>query len=193
PTRRSQVFSTAQDGQTSVEIHVVQGERPMAADNKSLGRFILDGIPPAPRGTPRIEVTFDIDVNGILHVSARDEATGNVQQITIQPSGGLSDEEIEAMIQEAERHREEDQRRRELVDARNQADATLYYAEKVLRELSDWITPGMQAQVERQMAQLREAREQEDPDRIREAVDRLRQLLREISAPPQEGTTTTTL
>jgi len=193
PTRRSQVFSTAQDGQTSVEIHVVQGERPMAADNKSLGRFILDGIPPAPRGTPRIEVTFDIDVNGILHVSARDEATGNVQQITIQPSGGLSDEEIEAMIREAERHREEDQRRRELVDARNQADATLYHAEKVLREMSDWITPGMQAQVERQMAQVREAREQEDPAQIREAVDRLRRLLREISAPPQEDTTTTTL
>ncbi len=191
PTRRSQIFSTAQDGQTSVEIHVVQGERPMAADNKSLGRFILDGIPPAPRGTPRIEVTFDIDVNGILHVSAKDEATGNVQQITIQPSSGLSDEEIEAMIREAERHREEDQHRRELVDARNQADATLYHAEKVLRELSDWITPGMQAQAERQMAEVREAREQEDPARIREAVDRLRRLLREISAPPQQEDTTT--
>ncbi len=194
PTRRSQIFSTAQDGQTSVEIHVVQGERPMAADNKSLGRFILDGIPPAPRGTPRIEVTFDIDVNGILHVSAKDEATGNVQQITIQPSSGLSDEEIEAMIREAERHREEDQHRRELVDARNQADATLYHAEKALRELSDWITPGMQAQAERQMAEVREAREQEDPARIREAVERLRRLLREISTPPQqEDTTTTTL
>ena len=137
PTRRSQVFSTASDSQTQVEIHVLQGERPMAADNKSLGKFILDGIPPAPRGIPQIEVTFDIDANGILKVTAQDKATGRSQHITITASSGLSDSEVEKMRKDAELHAEEDRKRKELIEARNNADNTVYAAEKALREFGD--------------------------------------------------------
>ena len=123
PTKKSQVFSTASDGQTQVEIHVLQGERPMAADNKTLGKFILDGIPPAPRGVPQIEVTFDIDANGILNVSAKDKATGREQKITITASSGLSDSEVDRMVKEAEKHASEDAKRREQVEIRNRADS----------------------------------------------------------------------
>jgi molecular chaperone DnaK len=137
PTKKSQVFSTASDMQTSVEIHVVQGERPMAADNKSLGRFILDGIPPAPRGVPQIEVSFDIDANGILNVTAQDKATAKSAHITIQASSGLSKDEIERMVQEGQAHAAEDQTRRERVEARNEADNAAYQAEKFLKDNGD--------------------------------------------------------
>ncbi len=137
PTRKSQVFSTASDGQTQVEIHVLQGERPMAIDNKSLGKFILDGIPPAPRGIPQIEVTFDIDVNGILKVTAQDKASGRSQNITITASSGLSKDEVEKMRKEAEAHASEDKRKRDLIDARNAADNSIYGAEKVLTDLGE--------------------------------------------------------
>jgi len=131
PTRESQVFSTASDSQTQVEIHVLQGERPMAADNKSLGKFTLDGIPPAPRGVPQIEVTFDINANGILEVTAKDKATGRQQNITITASSGLSETEVEQMRKDAEIHAEEDRKRRELIEARNTADNAIYSSEKL--------------------------------------------------------------
>ena len=136
PTRKSQVFTTASDNQNQVEIHVVQGERPMAVDNKSLGKFILDGIPPAPRGVPKIEVTFDIDANGILNVTARDQATGREQKITITASSGLSEEEVQRMVREAEEHAEEDRSRREAIELRNQAEAMVYQAERTLEDAS---------------------------------------------------------
>ena len=148
PTRKSQIFSTASDSQSQVEIHVLQGERPMAADNKSLGKFILDGIPPAPRGVPQIEVTFDIDANGILKVTAQDKATGRSQHITITASSGLSDTEVERMRKEAEAHADEDKRRKELIEARNNADNAVYSAEKVLRDLGDKVPGELKSEVE---------------------------------------------
>src|SRR5207247_222650 len=137
PTRKSEIFSTAADSQTSVEIHVLQGERPMARDNRTLGRFHLVGIPPAPRGIPQIEVTFDIDANGIVNVSAKDLGTGREQKITITSSSGLVKDEIEKMVREAESHAEEDRRKREEIEARNRADSTIYQVEKALRENRD--------------------------------------------------------
>ena len=137
PTQKSQIFSTASDGQTSVEINVLQGERELARDNRSLGRFILDGIPPAPRGIPQIEVTFDIDANGIVNVQAQDKGTGREQRITIQASSGLSKDEIDRMVKDAESHADEDRRRREEVEVRNEADNAAYTAEKTLRDLGD--------------------------------------------------------
>src|SRR5690606_35279792 len=134
PTRKSQIFSTASDNQSQVEIHVTQGERPMAADNKTLARFILDGIPPAPRGVPKIEVIFDIDANGILNVTARDQATGREQKVTITASSGLTEEEIEQMVREAEAHAAEDKARKEAVELRNLADSMAFQAEKKLEE-----------------------------------------------------------
>ena len=140
PTRKSEIFSTASDNQTSVEIKVYQGERAMARDNRLLGVFQLVGIPPAPRGVPQIEVTFDIDANGILHVTAKDRATGNEQKITITSSSGLSKEEVEKMARDAEAHRAEDERRRQEVEAKNQLDNAVYSAEKMLREHRDKIS-----------------------------------------------------
>ncbi len=137
PTSKTETFTTAADGQTSVEVHVLQGERPMAAENKSLGRFILDGILPAPRGVPQVEVTFDIDANGILNVSAKDKATGKEQKIVIQSSSGLSDAEIQKMVKDAEEHADDDRRRREEIELRNHADSAHYQAEKMLREQGD--------------------------------------------------------
>ncbi len=137
PTSKSQVYSTYADNQTSVEIHVLQGERAMAADNKTLGRFILGEIPPAPRGVPQIEVTFDIDANGIVNVSALDKGTGKSQKITITSSSGLTDEEIERMMKEAEAHAEEDRKRKELVEAKNEADQLVYTVEKTIKDLGD--------------------------------------------------------
>src|SRR5262249_48795868 len=134
PTRKSEVFSTASDSQTSVEIHVLQGERPMARDNRTLGRFHLVGIPPAPRGVPQIEVTFDIDANGIVNVSAKDLGTGKEQKITITSSSGLDKGEIDKMVREAESHADEDRRKREEIEARNRADSTVYQVEKALNE-----------------------------------------------------------
>lgn len=182
PARRSQIFSTATDNQTQVEIHVVQGERPLAADNKSLGRFILDGIPPAPRGVPQIEVTFDIDANGILKVTARDKATGRSQHITITASSGLSEEEIERMRREAEAHAEEDRRRKELIEARNRADGLIYAAEKALREADERVPQEVRQQVEAQIARTREAMQGDDLNALRSALDVLEREMQKIGA-----------
>ncbi|MCS6842859.1 MAG: molecular chaperone DnaK [Caldilineales bacterium] len=181
PTRKSQIFSTAADMQTSVEIKVVQGERPMAADNKLLGTFILDGIPPAPRGIPQIEVTFDIDADGILHVSAKDRATGREQSIRITASSGLTKEEIDRMIKEAERHRAEDQRRREEVEARNQADTAIYQVEKFIRETPN-LPAGAKKTLEDKVAALRSALQGSDVSRVRSATDDLMRAWQNVGA-----------
>jgi molecular chaperone DnaK len=182
PTRRSQVFSTAADSQTQVEIHVLQGERPMAADNKSLGKFILDGIPPAPRGVPQIEVTFDVDANGILKVSAQDKATGKSQHITITASSGLNEAEIEKMRKDAEAHAEEDRKRKDLIEARNNADNTVYAGEKALRDLGDKVPAEIKAEVEAKSAEVKEAAKGEDVEKIKAAVEALGQTIQKIGA-----------
>ncbi len=182
PTRRSQVFSTAADNQTQVEIHVLQGERPMAADNKSLGKFILDGIPPAPRGVPQIEVTFDVDANGILKVSAQDKATGKSQHITITASSGLNEAEIEKMRKDAEAHAEEDRKRKDLIEARNNADNTVYAGEKALRDLGDKVPAEIKAEVEAKSAEVKEAAKGEDVEKIKAAVESLGQTIQKIGA-----------
>ena len=173
PTKKSQTFSTAEDNQTAVTVRVFQGEREMAADNKLLGQFELVGIPPAPRGVPQIEVTFDIDANGIVNVTARDKATGKEQQIRIQASGGLSEAEIQRMVREAEQHAEEDRRRRELTEARNQADAAIYTAEKNLKELGDRVNPADRRDVEAAIAALRQAASGEDINAVRHQIEAL--------------------
>jgi molecular chaperone DnaK len=175
PTKRSQTFSTAEDNQTAVTIRVFQGEREMAADNKLLGQFDLVGIPPAPRGVPQIEVTFDIDANGIVNVSAKDKASGKEQTIRIQASGGLTEADIQRMVKEAEAHAEEDKRRRELIEARNQADAAIYTVEKSLKEAGDRVAPNVKSEVEQAVSQLTEAMTSEDTQRIKQAIDRLSQ------------------
>ncbi len=200
PTRKSQVFSTATDGQTQVEIHVVQGERPMAADNKSLGKFILDGIPPAPRGVPQIEVTFDIDANGILNVSAQDKATQREQSMQIIPSSGLADEEVEQMVHDAEQYREQDQQRKEKVEARNLADNAVYSAEKFLRDQEDKVPDQLRSEVESKIEVLKKALESEDTSGMRRHTEELSQVLQQVGAamyeqagpsapPPPEGET----
>ena len=166
PTKKSQIFSTAEDNQSAVTIRVFQGEREIAAENKLLGQFDLVGIPPAPRGVPQIEVTFDIDANGIVHVSAKDLATGKQQEIRIQASGGLSDEEIERMVKEAEAHREEDQKRKELIEARNQADAAIYQAEKSLKDLGEKVSEDDRKAVEKAIEELKEALKSDNKDEI---------------------------
>ena len=182
PTRKSQVFSTATDSQTQVEIHVLQGERPMAADNKSLGKFILDGIPPAPRGVPQIEVTFDVDANGILKVSAQDKATGRSQHITITASSGLSDAEVEQMKKDAESHAEEDRKRKDLIEARNHADNTVYAAEKALREFGEKVPAEVKTEIETNVAAVKKAAEGEDVSAIKSATDALGQVIQKIGA-----------
>ena len=182
PTRKSQVFSTASDSQTQVEIHVLQGERPMATDNKSLGKFILDGIPPAPRGVPQIEVTFDVDANGILKVSAQDKATGRTQHITITASSGLSDAEVEKMRKDAEAHAEEDRKRKEMIEARNHADNTAYAAEKALREFGDKVPADVKSDIEAKVAEVRAAAQGEDIEKIKSATDVLGQAIQKIGA-----------
>jgi molecular chaperone DnaK len=174
PTRKSEIFSTAADNQTSVEIHVLQGEREMAKDNRTLGRFILDGIPPAPRGVPQIEVTFDIDANGILHVSAKDKATGKEQKITITASSGLTKEEIEKKVQEAKQYEEEDKRRREEVEERNKLDGLVYQIEKTLNENRDKIPQDSKDRVEAALKQAKDVlKEGGGINRIREAMNNL--------------------
>ncbi|HHS98338.1 MAG TPA: molecular chaperone DnaK, partial [Chloroflexi bacterium] len=187
PTRKTQIFSTATDNQTQVEIHVVQGERPMAADNISLGRFILDGIPPAPRGVPQIEVTFDIDANGILNVSARDKATGREQSMRIVPSSGLTPEEIERMVQEAEMYRDQDRKKKELAEARNLADNAAYAAEKFLRELGDQVPAEARKNLEEKVRALRESLSGEDVARIRQRTAELNEALQAIGAQMYQG------
>ncbi len=174
PVRKSEIFTTAEDGQTVVTIHVLQGERPMAADNISLGRFNLEGIPPAPRGVPQIEVTFDIDANGILNVSAKDKATGKEQSITITATTNLSKEEVERLVQEAKRHEAEDKRRKELVEARNTADQLIYQTEKFLRELGDKVPASDRSRIEQTISDLKEAMKGDDIARIRRLIEDLR-------------------
>jgi molecular chaperone DnaK len=182
PTRKSQIFSTASDSQSQVEIHVVQGERPMAVDNKSLGKFILDGIPPAPRGIPQIEVTFDIDANGILKVTASDKATGRSQHITITASSGLSDSEVERMRKEAEAHADDDKRRKDLIEARNHADNAVYSAEKVLRDLGDKVPGDLKSQVEDHVAKVRQVLNSDDAESIRKETEALSQVVQKVGA-----------
>lgn len=181
PVRKSEIFTTAEDGQTAVEIHVLQGERPMAADNITLGRFRLEGIPPAPRGVPQIEVTFDIDANGILNVSARDLATGREQKITITASTNLTQEEIERMIKEAQQYAEQDRRKRELAETRNQADSLIYSIEKLLREVGDRISPEDRRELEARIAEVKEAMKGDDIGAIRRAMERLQQASYRLS------------
>jgi len=180
PTKKSQVFSTAEDNQTAVTIRVFQGEREMAADNKLLAQFDLVGIPPAPRGVPQIEVTFDIDANGIVNVSAKDKASGKEQSIRIQASGGLSEADIQKMVKEAEDHAEEDKRRKELVEARNQADAAIYSAEKALKEAATKITADLKKEAEQAIADAKQILTEEIPQTIRQATERLLQLASKI-------------
>ncbi len=182
PTRKSQVFSTASDSQTQVEIHILQGERPMAADNKTLGKFILDGIPPAPRGVPQVEVTFDIDANGILKVTAKDKATGRSQHITITASSGLSDKEVEKMRQDAEAHADEDRKRKELIEARNQADNTAYAAEKALKEFGDKVPSEIRSEIETKTAEVKEKAKSDDVVAIKSATEALGEVIQKIGA-----------
>ncbi|MFA5873682.1 MAG: molecular chaperone DnaK [Anaerolineales bacterium] len=186
PTRKSQVFSTASDSQTQVEIHVLQGERPMAVDNKSLGKFILDGIPPAPRGIPQIEVTFDIDANGILKVNAQDKASGRSQHITITASSGLAKDEVERMRKEAEVHAAEDKQRRDLIEARNTADNSVYGAEKVLNELGEKVPAEVKTEVQAAVDEVKKVKEGEDEPAIRKAVDALSQAVQKVGAAAYE-------
>jgi molecular chaperone DnaK len=187
PVRKSQIFSTAEDNQTAVDIHVLQGERPMAADNMTLGRFRLEGIPPAPRGVPQIEVTFDIDANGILNVSARDVATGREQKITITASTNLSKADIERMVQEAERNRAADQRRKELIEARNMADAVAYRVERALREADGRLSDADRRALEKQIADLRRVMQGEDITAIRRATEELQRAGSRLSQPGAGG------
>ena len=175
PVRKSQIFTTAEDGQTVVTIHVLQGERPMAADNMTLGRFNLEGIPPAPRGVPQIEVTFDIDANGILNVSAQDKATGREQRITITATTNLSKEDVERMVREAKLHEAEDRRRRELAEARNEADSLIYQTEKLLRELGDKVPSTDRGTIEAAIENLKRAKDSDDTAKIRQLTEQLKQ------------------
>jgi molecular chaperone DnaK len=181
PTRKSEIFSTAADSQTSVEVHVLQGERPMAYDNKTIGRFHLTDIPPAPRGVPQIEVTFDIDANGILHVSAKDLGTGKSQKITITASSGLNKDEVEKMRREAESHAEEDKKAREKVELRNRCDARVYEAEKLLREHKEKISDDNRKKVERAVEAVKESLKKEDVDAMKRAEEELTEVWHAIS------------
>jgi molecular chaperone DnaK len=180
PTQKSQVFSTASDGQTSVEIKVYQGERELARDNRLLGNFILDGIPPAPRGIPQIEVTFDIDANGIVNVKAHDRGTGREQRITIQPSSGLNKDQIERMVKDAESHADDDRRRRDEIEVRNEADNAAYQAEKTLRDLGDKVSADVKSDVESKIADVRAALATDDVERIRGAKDALQSAMLKV-------------
>jgi molecular chaperone DnaK len=175
PTKKSQVFSTAEDNQNAVTIRVFQGEREMAADNKILGQFDLVGIPPAPRGVPQIEVTFDIDANGIVNVSAKDKGTGKEQQIRIQASGGLNDTDIDRMVREAEQFAEEDKKRRAAAEAKNNAESLIHTTEKQLQEFGDKVTPDVKAEIETALTEARTAVESGDPDQMTEKTNALAQ------------------
>jgi molecular chaperone DnaK len=182
PTRKSQVFSTAADSQPSVEIHVLQGERGIASANKTLGRFMLDGIPPAPRGLPQIEVTFDIDANGILHVTAKDLGTGKKQSISIQKPGGLSEEEIDRMVKDAELHAEEDKKRKEEVEVRNTAESLINAAEKAVKEAGDIATADQKSKVEAAIADLKKELEGDNIEAIGSKTEELQTAVYDISA-----------
>jgi len=181
PTRKSQIFSTAADNQPAVEIHVLQGEREMAANNKTLGRFQLVGIPPAPRGIPQIEVGFDIDANGIVHVSAKDMGTGKEQSIEITASSGLSEEEIEQLMKDAEVNAEEDKKKRELVDARNMADSLIYTTEKSIKEVGDKVDSATKDQINQAIEKLKKAMEGENVEEIKRLSDELTQASHKLA------------
>ncbi|TSC75702.1 MAG: molecular chaperone DnaK [Parcubacteria group bacterium Gr01-1014_30] len=198
PTSKTQVFSTAADNQTSVEINVLQGERPMAQGNRSIGRFILDGIPPAPRGMPQVEVTFDIDVNGILQVVAKDKATGKSQSIRVEGSIGLSKEEIEKMKRDAELYAEEDKKKRELIEARNLADNLIYTSEKALRDAGDKVSAEAKKEIEEKIAELKKVKDSDNIEDIKQKTQELSQAIQKVGAemykqtesqqkPPEEG------
>ncbi len=180
PTKKEQVFSTAADNQTSTEIHIVQGERPMANDNKSLGRFVLDGIPPAPRGVPQIEVNFDVDGNGVLNVTAKDKSTGKVQSIRIEATSGLSESDIERMKKEAEEHAAEDAKKKELIDTRNQAEQLIYTAEKALRDHEKEVPADTKTDIESKIKTLQEVKEKDDKSAIESATQTLSDALQKI-------------
>jgi molecular chaperone DnaK len=181
PTRKSEIFSTAEDNQTAVDIKVLQGERPLARDNNLLGQFRLEGIPSAPRGVPQVEVTFDIDANGILNVGAQDKATGREQKMTITASTNLSKDDIESMVRQAEEHAADDRRARELVDAKNRADTLVYQTEKTLRDLGDRLAGSDKTEIENQIRQVREAMEGDDVARLNQVTDQLQQASHALS------------
>jgi len=187
PASQSQTFSTAADNQTQVEIHVTQGERPMAADNKSLGRFILDGIPPAPRGTPQIEVTFDVDANGILNVTAKDKSSGKEQSIRIEANSGLSDEDVEKMRKEAEEHAEQDKQKKELVELRNTAEQLTYTAEKALKDAGDKVPAETKSAVEEKIKAVREVKDGDDADKIKQTTEELSAEMQKIGEYMAQG------
>lgn len=180
PTAKTQVFSTAADNQTSVEIHILQGERPMASDNKTLARFILDGIPPSPRGIPQIEVTFDIDANGILNVTAKDKASGKSQSVKIEASTALSKEEIEKLKNEAAAHASEDAAKKELIEAKNQAESLVYLAEKSLKDAGDKITAEIKAPIEEKIEALKKAKETDNLEDIKSKTSDLSNEIQKI-------------
>ncbi len=182
PTSKKQIFSTAADNQTSVDIHVLQGERPMAADNKTLGRFMLDGIPPAPRGVPQIEVSFDIDANGIVNVSAKDLGTGKEQKVTIKATSGLASDDIDQMVNDAQKFAEEDKKRKELAEARNQGDTLIYSTEKTLRELGEKVEESQKETINKAIEELKEAMNGDDVEKIKNASEKLSSTLHEISS-----------
>jgi len=181
PVRKTETYSTAADNQTAVDIHVLQGERPMAADNMSLGRFRLDGIPPAPRGIPQVEVTFDIDANGILHVTAKDKATGKEQKVTITASTNLNKNDIDRMVQESKAHEAEDKKRRELIDAKNTADSLVYQTEKALRDLGDKVPSAERGEIESKINDLKSAAQSDDISRIQQASESVQQAFHALS------------
>lgn len=181
PTKKSKVFTTAADGQTAVDIHVVQGERPLAKDNMSLGKFQLVGIPPAPRGTPQIEVTFDIDADGIVNVKAEDKATGNEQSITIKATTNLSEEEIEEMVEEAEEYAEEDKKREAIIDAKNTADQMIYQGQKLVKDFEDKVPDDLKEKLEKESATLKQAIEEEDLEKMKSGTEKVKEIIYEIS------------
>jgi len=180
PTSKSQIFSTAADNQPSVEIHIVQGERPMASDNKTLGRFILDGIPPAPRGVPQVEVIFDIDANGILNVIAKDKATNKEQKITITASSGLSKEEIDKMQKEAEIHAEDDKKKKENIEIKNQAEAVVFTTEKLLKESGDKMTEDDKKALEEKLEELKKIKDSDQYDEMKKKMEELNEIAQKI-------------
>jgi molecular chaperone DnaK len=186
PTSKSQIFSTASDNQTQVEINVLQGERPMAIDNKSLGRFILDGIPPAPRGMPQIEVTFDIDASGILHVKAQDKASGKEQSIKITGSTGLSKDEVERMTKEAEMHAKEDEEKKAQIEARNQADALIFTAEKSLKDAGDKVSSDLKTEVEEKIKALKDILEIGSKEELEKKTQELSESMQKIGPAMQQ-------
>ena len=188
PTKKSQVFSTAADNQTTVEIHVLQGEREMAADNKTIGKFHLADIPSAPRGTPQIEVTFDIDANGILNVNAKDKATGKEQSIRIEASSGLSDSEIEKMVNDAKKHEQDDKNKREAIDAANQADQIIYETEKNLKEHGSKFEESEKAEINQKLEALKNAKDSNKAEDINSAVEQLNVAWSAVSAKMQDAT-----